>query len=164
MNTSNLTSQERKVYGTNLINTLSIEAVKKISPQLQPFLNKKVVTTKGDKTKAFNIELLTVPFVAESGQSYRSYLKFEYGRLTLFNDVTVKDKEYEGGGYGVSYYKKEIDLGYVTNGVLTEINTFDKVCLYEGLTLKYDAKEQTEIKRKIEQLETEINLLKSKLC
>lgn len=164
MNTSKLTSQERKVYGTNLINDLSIKAVQKILPQLEQFLNKKIATVKDEKTKAFEIELLKVPFVAESGESYRSYLKFEYGRLTLFNDVTVKDVEYNGGGYGASYYKKSIDLGYITNGILTEINTFDKICSYEGLTLRYDAKEQTKIKREIEQLETEIRLLKSRLC
>ena len=164
MNTSNLTSQERKVYGTNLINDLSIKAVQKILPQLENFAGKKVATVNNDKTKIFQIELLNVPYIAENGESYRSYLKFEYGRLKLFNDVTVKDKDYEGGGYGVTYYKKDIDLGYITNGILTEINTFDKICSYEGLTLRYDAKEQEKIKREIEQLETEIKLLKSRLC
>lgn len=164
MNTSTLTSQERKVYGTNLINDLSIKAVQKILPQLEQFLNKKVATVKNEKTKIFIIELLKVPFVSESGESYRSFLKFESSRLTLFNDVTVKDVEYISGGYGASYYKKEIDLGYITNGILTEINNFDKICSYEGLTLRYDAKEQTKIKREIEQLETEVRLLKARLC
>lgn len=164
MNTSTLTSQERKVYGTNLINDLSIKAVQKILPQLEQFLNKKIATVKNEKTKIFQIELLKVPFVSESGESYRSYLKFKHGRLTLFNDVTVKDVEYNGGGYGVTYYKKEIDLCYITNGILTEINTFDKICSYEGLMLRYNVKEQEKIKKQIEQLETEISLLKSRLC
>lgn len=164
MNTSKLTTQERKVYGTNLINDLSIKAVQKILPQLEKFINKKVATVNNDKTKIFVVELLQVPFVSESGETYRSYLKFEYGRLTLFNDVTVKDKEYEGGGYGVTYYKKEIDLGYITNGILIEVSTFDKICSYNSLNTVFCAKEQKEIKEKIEQLENEIGILKSKLC
>lgn len=163
MNTTQLTTLERNVYGNNLINELSIQAIKKILPQLKGFLNKKISTVNGDKTKAFNIDLLEVPYIAESGQSYRSFLKFQHGTLILFNDVTVKVKEYEGGGHGVNYYKRNIDLGVVIDGILREIKDFDKICLYEGLTLKYDAKEQIKISQKIDQLETKIRLLKSKL-
>lgn len=160
METHLLTPLERKVYGNNLINSLSKDAVKFLLPQLQKYVGKKVCTVDNTKTKSFVYELLTIPYIAESGQSYRTYLHFDRDSLILFNDVTVKDTEYSSGGYGASYYKKEIYIGKVENQILTELFDFEKICAYNGLNNHYDVKDQQERKCRIEKLETEIRLLK----
>mgnify|MGYP006375351751 CR=1 FL=1 len=161
-----LTTLERVVYGNNLINNLSIQAIEKLLPQLQNFVGKKVMTVKQDKTSKFVIELLKVPFNSENGESYRSYLKFEYGNLVLFNDVTVKNKNYEGGGYGVNYYKREITLGVVdkNNGMLVSVNDFEHICSYNELNVVFNAEEQNKIKENIKQLEQQIRDLEYQLC
>lgn len=165
MKTTELTREQRTVYGNNLINKLSIEAVKKILPQLEKFVGKKVMTVKQEKTSKFVVELLKVPYNDENGESYRSYLTFRYNKLVLFNDVTVKDVSYSSGGYGCTYYQREIDLGELCEGgTLSKIYDFDSICEREGLNKSFDAAEQKKIKEQISELEQQIRVLKSKLC
>lgn len=158
MDTTKLTSLERAVYGTNLINKLTIENVNKIIPQLQQFLNKKVELANGSNAKNFVIELHK--FSNDNGQNLRSYLHFDYNGLNLKNDVTVKVKNYEGGGYGVDYYKNEIKLATTdNNGVLISIENLEQIIFSYELSKVFDAKEVKETKDKIEQLKNELSKL-----
>jgi len=128
MDTSKLSSLERKVY--------------------ENFLGKKIKTQSG-WTKGLNIDYLEFPFVAESGESYRVHLRKEYKSLYLFNDVTVKDCNYSGGGYGVTYYKKELYFGTVSDdGILKEIAALWTVT--QGLIIIHSAEEQRKLIADIE--------------
>jgi len=161
MKTTKMTYLERKCYGLNKINQLTKEQIKHVLPQLEQYIGKKVKLATGDKAKSFKVELLDVPYNKEEGASYRKYLKFEYMRLNLFNDVTVADQQYESGGYGVSYYKKEPYLGVVNeDGILTSVYTFDEIVKNSGLDLVYDADEVQAKQKQIEALEEQLRALK----
>lgn len=161
MNTSKLSKLERNVYGTNLINAHSLLQMNHIYPQLEKFVGKKIKTSSG-WAKGFNIDYLEFPFVPESGESYRVYLHKEYKSLYLFNDVTVKDTEYSGGGYGVTYYKKELFCGTVSDdGILKEIPPLWTIT--QGLQIVHTADEQRKLIVDIDTLETKLRDLKRKL-
>ena len=161
MNTSKLSSLERKVYGNNLINSHSLKQINHIYPQIEKFLGKKIKTQSG-WAKGFNIDYLEFPYVAESGESYRVHLRKEYKSLYLFNDVTVKDTEYSGGGYGVTYYKKELFCGTVSDdGILKEIPTLWTIT--QGLNIVHSVDEQRKLIVDIDTLETKLRDLKRKL-
>lgn len=163
MDTTKLTSLERAVYGTNLINKLTIENVNKIIPQLQQFLNKKIELANGSKAKNFVIELHTFED-KNKGQNLRSYLHFERNLLYLKNDVTVKVKNYEGGGYGVDYYKNEIKLATTdNNGVLISIENIEQIIFSYELTKVFDAKKVKKTKEKINVLKSELSKLESSI-
>lgn len=165
IDTTTLSSLERAIYGTNLINRLTIQNLKKVLPQLETYKGKKICLANGSKAKIFNIELLS--YTDNNGQHLRTYVKFEtfcnVEKIILFQDVTIKDKNYEGGGYGVSYYHNEIDLGYLTNGVLTEITTLYNVELSYKLGVEFCAKKVRETKNKIEQLKKEVSQLETSI-
>ena len=165
IDTTELSSLERAIYGTNLINKLTIQNLKKVLPQLETYKGKKICLANGSKAKIFNIDLLS--YTDNNGQRLRTYIHFEfYGsveRVSLFQDVTIKDKNYNGGGYGVTYYKNEIDLGYLTNGVLTEITTLYDVELSYKLGKEFSAKEVKETKDRIKQLKDEVSSLESSI-
>ena len=160
--TTTLTSLERSIYGTNLINKLTIQNLRKVLPQLETYKGKKICLASGSKAKIFDIELFSYSD-KEAGQNLRTYIKFEtfcnVEKIILFQDVTVKDKNYQGGGYGVSYYKNEIDLGYLINGVLTEITTMYDIEQSYSLGAEFCAKKVKETKDKIEQLKSEVSKL-----
>lgn len=164
--TENLTSLERAVYGTNLINGLTIQNLRKVLPQLETYKSKKICLATGYKAKIFNISLLEFSN-KEAGQHLRTFIKFEQfagiEKIILFQDVTVKDKNYVGGGYGVSYYHNEIDLGYLTNGVLTEITTLYDIEQSYKLGAEFCAKKVKETKDKIEQLKKEVSNLETSI-
>lgn len=166
IDTTTLTSLERSIYGTNLINKLTIQNLRKVLPQLETYKGKKICLANGSKAKIFDIELLSYSD-KEVGQHLRTFIKFEQfartEKIILFQDVTVKDKNYESGGYGVSYYKNEIDLGYLTNGVLTEITTLYDVEQSYSLGTEFCAKKVKETKDKIEQLKSEVSKLESSI-
>lgn len=160
--TTTLTSLERSIYGTNLINKLTIQNLRKVLPQLETYKGKKICLANGSKAKIFDIELFSYSD-KEAGQNLRTFIKFERNSVILFQDVTVKDKNYQGGGYGVSYYKNEIDLGYLTDGVLTEITTLYDIEQSYSLGAEFCAKKVKETKDKIEQLKSEISKLESSI-
>ena len=163
IDTTELTSLERAIFGTNLINRLTIQNLKKVLPQLEAYRGKKICLANGSKAKIFNIELLS--YTDNNGQHLRTYIHFEfYGsveKVTLFQDVTIKDKNYNGGGYGVSYYKNEINIGLMTNGVLTDIETLQQIVQSYQLGKEFCAKKVKETKDKIEQLKDEVSNLES---
>ena len=161
--TTKLTGLERAIFGTNLINRLTIQNLKKVLPQLEAYKGKKICLASGSKAKIFNIELLS--YTDNNGQHLRTYIHFEfYGsveKVSLFQDVTIKDKNYNGGGYGVSYYKNEINIGSMTNGVLTDIETLQQIEQSYQLGKEFFAKEVKETKEKIQQLKDDVSKLES---
>ena len=142
IDTTTLTSLERAIYGTNLINRLTIENLKKVLPQLEAYKGKKICLANGSKAKIFNIELLS--YTDNNGQHLRTYIHFEfYGsveKVSLFQDVTIKDKNFDGGGYGVTYFKNDIYIGSMTNGVLTDVETLQQIEHSYGLGVDFCAK------------------------
>ena len=165
IDTTTLTSLERAIYGTNLINRLTIENLKKVLPQLEAYKGKKICLANGSKAKIFNIELLS--YTDNNGQHLRTYIHFEfYGsveKVSLFQDVTIKDKNFDGGGYGVTYFKKEINIGSMDNGVLTDIETLQQIVQSYQLGKEFSAKEVKETKEKIQQLKDEVSSLESSI-
>lgn len=165
IDTTTLTSLERAIYGTNLINRLTIENLKKVLPQLEAYKGKKICLANGSKAKIFNIELLS--YTDNNGQHLRTYIHFEfYGsveKVSLFQDVTIKDKNFDGGGYGVTYFKKEINIGSMTNGVLTDVETLQQIEYSYGLGVEFCAKKVRETKDRIKQLKDEISSLESSI-
>ena len=163
--TTKLTGLERAIFGTNLINRLTIQNLKKVLPQLEAYKGKKICLASGSKAKIFNVDLLS--YTDNNGQHLRTYIHFEfYGsveKVTLFQDVTIKDKNYTGGGYGVSYYKNEINIGSMTNGVLTDIETLQQIVQSYQLGKEFSAKEVKETKEKIQQLKDEVSNLESSI-
>ena len=161
--TTKLTSLERAIFGTNLINRLTIQNLKKVLPQLEAYKGKKICLANGSKAKIFNIDLLS--YTDNNGQNLRTYIHFKfYGsveKVSLFQDVTIKDKNYNGGGYGVSYYKNEINIGSMTNGVLTDIETLQQIVQSYQLGREFSAKEVKETKDRIKQLKDEVSSLES---
>lgn len=161
--TTELTSLERAIFGTNLINRLTIQNLKKVLPQLEAYKGKKICLASGSKAKIFNIDLLS--YTDNNGQHLRTYIHFKfYGsveKVSLFQDVTIKDKNYNGGGYGVSYYKNEINIGSMTNGVLTDIETLQQIEQSYQLGKEFSAKEVKETKEKIQQLKDDVSSLES---
>ena len=163
IDTTTLTSLERAIYGTNLINRLTIQNLKKVLPQLEAYKGKKICLANGSKAKIFNIELLS--YTDNNGQHLRTYIHFEfYGsveKVSLFQDVTIKDKNFDGGGYGVTYFKKEINIGSMDNGVLTDVETLQQIVQSYQLVKEFSAKEVKETKEKIQQLKDEVSSLES---
>lgn len=158
MDTTTMTPLERKIFGHNLIQDYTEAQIRHIYPQLEKLVGVKIWTLKGQSAK-FNVDLLDFPYIAESGSSYRRYFNNSGYSLVLENDVTVKDRNYPGGGYGVSYYKHSVYLGTVKDGVLTELRPLSELLQY---LVKYDVKEQEELAVKISELETQIRALRSK--
>lgn len=163
--TTELTSLARAIFGTNLINRLTIQNLRKVLPQLEAYKGKKICLASGSKAKIFNIDLLS--YTDNNGQHLRTYVKFEtfcnVEKIILFQDVTIKDKNYNGGGYGVSYYKNEINIGSMTNGVLTDIETLQQIEQSYQLGIEFCAKKVKETKDKIEQLKNEVSKLESSI-
>lgn len=93
-------------------------------------------------TKIFNIELLS--YTDNNGQHLRTYIHFEfYGsveKVSLFQDVTIKDKNFDGGGYGVTYFKKEINIDSMDSGILKEVETLQQIEHSYGLGVEFRAK------------------------
>jgi len=154
IDTTVLTSLERAVYGTNLINRLTIDNLTKVLPQLETYKNKKVCLVDGTKAKNFNVELLR--YTDGNGQELRTHISFERHSVYLKQDVTVKDRNYEGGGYGVTYFKTDIVIGSVDNGVLKTVDSLQQIVKSYGLGVVFCAKEVKQTKDRIEQLKTEI--------
>lgn len=137
--TTQLNRLERNIYGTNLINKLTIKNLKKLLPQLEKHLNKKVFLTGGGKANGFKPEFLEYENKLQ-GSNLRTYFQLHGVILSLHNDVTIKNTSYEGGGHGVVYHKKTVMLGMVDNGVLTSLNDIqtiiDRSCLTDKLNYK----------------------------
>ena len=165
IDTTELTSLERAIFGVNLINRLTIQNLKKVLPQLEAYKGKKICLANGSKAKIFNIELLS--YTDNNGQHLRTYIHFEfYGsveKVSLFQDVTIKDKNFDGGGHGVTYFKKEINIGSMDNGVLTDVETLQQIEYSYGLGVEFCAKKVKETKDRIKQLKDEVSSLESSI-
>jgi hypothetical protein len=165
METTKMTSLERAVYGTNLINRLTIENLTKVLPQLAAYKNKKVCLVNGTKAKSFNVELLS--YTDNNGQELRTYIHFaSYGNaenvlVYIKQDVTIKDRNYEGGGYGVTYFKNDIHIGLADNGILKEVYSLEQIVKSYSLNTVFCAKEVKQTKDRIEQLKNEVAGLES---
>lgn len=163
--TTKLTGLQRQCYGNNKINKVSIKALKKLLPQLKKFVGKKVVLSDGvTLAKKFknSIQLIEIPFSKLDGSSYRTFLKSGFQRLVLFNDVTIKDRDYPDGGYGVCYYKREITVADIDeNGLLIDVPMLDKLIkdynlnkTYKAITVEKTQKKINSYKDKIRELES----------
>jgi hypothetical protein len=161
MKVTEMTREMRKCIGETKINQLSIEALKNLIPQLMPYLGKKVALANGAFSKKFEVELLKIPFDADLGMNYRSYLSVTRDNIVLNHDITIKDTEYPDGGYSVSYYKKSLSVAKISgDGELTEVVNIDGVVKSYQLETVYDYSEQVKLKEKINILEDEIRTLK----
>lgn len=158
-----MSSTERAVFGTNRINALTIAHLKKVLPQLPQYIGTKIELATGGKASKFNVELLEIPFIQQIGQGWRAYLTFECGALVLFNDITIADRQYEGGGYGVSYYKRRVELGKVENGILTEVYTLKNIVRSAGLNEKFDAKQIVKLRAELEKLKDRARAMEWKI-
>ena len=165
IDTTTLTSLERAIFGKNLINKLTIQNLRKVLPQLETYKGKKICLSNGSKAKIFNIELLS--YTDNNGQTLRTYIHFEFfgsvERISLMQDVTIKDKNYNGGGYGVTYFKNDIHIGTMINGVLTEVETLQQIEYSYLLGEEFCAKKVKETKDKIEQLKDEVSKLENSI-
>lgn len=156
--TENMTNLERAIYGTNLINKLTIDNLNLVLPQLQNYLNKKICLATGNGAKSFNINLLEYSD-KETGQSLRTFIKFERNNIILFQDVTVKNKTYESGGYGVNYYENQIVLGSLIDGVLITIDSLEQLIQAYSLSNVFCPQKVKETKEKIKDLKEQISNL-----
>jgi hypothetical protein len=154
--TENMNNLQRAIYGTNLINKLSIDNLNLVLPQLETYLNKKICLASGSNAKNFVIELLSYND-NEKGQNLRTFIKFERNNIILFQDVTVKNKTYEGGGYGVDYYENNIIIGSLKDGVLTTIEPLEQIIQSYSLSTVFCPQKVKETKDKIKKLETELS-------
>jgi len=161
IDTTTLTSLERAIYGTNLINRLTIENLKKVLPQLETYKGKKICLADNSKAKNFNVELLS--YTDNNGQHLRTFIHFDRDLVYLKQDVTIKDKNYDGGGYGVTYFKNDIHVGKFVNGVLTEVETLQQIEYSYQLGREFCAKKVKETKEKIQQLKDEVSKLESSI-
>lgn len=119
---------ENKIKGYNLINQLSINQLKTILPQLTALIGQKILLASGGWGKKFIVNQLAIPRDNAAGSSYRCYFHTSGNSLWMFNDVTLKDSDLPGGGYSVSYYKRDIYIGSIDDtGVLTQIDNLDKI-------------------------------------
>ena len=149
MKTIKLNHVELNIFAENLINSLTIDHLKKVLPQIEPFLNKKILLASGTKAKTFTIELLDYDDKPNQIRM-RTFLSFNhmfgYSNLELKQSLIIPNKELNGGGYSVRYFDKDITLGVVKNGVLDELFTIDHITERNNLLEKYD---YTEIKKLI---------------
>lgn len=163
MDTTKLNSLERKVYGTNKINELSVLQIKHVLPQLQQFVGKKIRLSDESLSQKLkgSINFIKFDYIPESGENYRVYLYANKHSLYLYNDVTVKDTAYEGVGYGCSYYQNDMYIGRIEDGILTDLESEANLVLRYGK--KYDAISQANIQKQIAELESKARELKSQL-
>jgi hypothetical protein len=126
MDTTKMNRIERNVYGKNLINKLTIKALEKLLPQLEPLTNKKLFLADESSSKDLSkVEKFTYKKGAENVRMY-----FKKSGSTLFClsiDVTVKVKNYDTGGYCVNYYKNDIILGNIEDNKLIELSSLDQL-------------------------------------
>lgn len=156
-----ISSLERQVIGLNKINAYTIEALKQLLPQLEPFVGKKVKLASGGSAAKFTTDLLKVPYDAALGQSYRTHTKFEYQSLVLFNDITLKTQNYQGGGHGVNYYKREVTLCEINDeGILLDIRPLQDIIDRHGLAKIHDHKKVLAARTRVRELEDEVRALK----
>jgi hypothetical protein len=163
IDTTVMTNLERAVFGANLINKLSLENVTKVLPQLESYIDKKICLANGTRAKIFEVELLK--FSNDLGQTLRTYITFDFfgsvERVNLHQDVTVKNKNYDGGGYGVDYFRQDVSIGFMQGGVLTKVESLEQIIFSYGFKVEFCAKKVKETKDKIEQLKTELQNLES---
>jgi hypothetical protein len=111
MDTTKLTSLERAVYGQNLINQLTVENVKKLVPQLETYLNKKIELSSGGKSKNFVITLHEFEN-KERGQHLRSFVSF-YLWYSKENIPYLICKNRDGGSSMQKLMYPEITTNYI---------------------------------------------------
>jgi hypothetical protein len=140
---------EKEIAGNSLLNVTIISELKHLLPQLLVYLNKVILINSGFSKKFSVIHLKDEP-------TKRCYLTESYGTLYLNIDIHIKETEYESGGYGVSYFKKQIQIGKIQNNVLISIESLENIIYCYGIDVVYDIDkirtELAEIKRLKEEL------------
>lgn len=160
-----LNHAERAILGNNRIKAYTVLALAEILPQMEKFIGKKVFLANGAKSAKFTPVLFDVPFISNLGQTYRTYISENYNRATLFNDITILDKRFKEGGYGVNYYKKSVEIGEISKqGVLLSVPDFEKVVRDYDLLNFGDASELQKLKAKAEQLKDELRKIQHQLA
>jgi hypothetical protein len=159
-----LTPLERKCLGVNTINKLTIKNLKKVLPQLEKFIGKKIRLADGNRAAIFDIELLNVPYIPNLAQSFRTNLQFKNSRLILFNDITLKNQDYEGGGCGVSYYANHITIANIDeNGILTAVDSLDSCVIGYQLEKVYNPKRVSKLMKDADTLNDKLREISREL-
>ena len=158
MKTLSLNTIELNVFAENEINKLSIDNLKKVLPQLEKYKGKKIYLANGSKAKIFDVEVLEYSD-KENQISLRTFISFYemvgYTQLNIKQDLKVPNKTLNGGGYSVRYFKKDLTIGKVVNGVLESIVDLEQIITDYRLSTSYNYTEVKELIKKQEALEDE---------
>ncbi len=131
-------SLELEIQAENSLKAYAKVLLAAILPQLAPFIGKKVFTSTGDKTKAFQSAFLLhidmqkiqpAPIEGIQVHSHATYLDFSYGKLILKIGVCLNVKS----GF-TKYASSTIDLGGMKDGqTLENLETLERIVGYHGL-------------------------------
>ncbi len=127
-----------------------------------PFVGVKISTLKGKSAK-FKIDFQPFTFIGSLGLSYRVHFDLSDYSIWLVNDITLMDKKYESGGYGCSYYKQNIYLGDMKEGILTKLLSFEDIVKNSDLDKLADLDHVKELRENAKNLEAQISKIKSEL-
>jgi hypothetical protein len=159
-----LTSEQRQIIGNNRIKAYTQRAIYNLCEQLHQYVGKKVFLASGNRSAKFNVQLMDVPFIPNLGQSYRSHIQNRYNQLYLFNDITLCDQKYAGGGYGVSYYKKDVSVAEISNnGILLRVYDPEKIISDWRLNEFGNPDEVAELKKQRAELSDKLRAIEHKL-
>lgn len=122
---------EFKVENQNKLNSLSIELIKDLHPQILMHLNKKVVTTAKVCTKTFSV-------VKAKDTLPQNYLNFRFGCGVSLNwNLSFHANHNER----THYFDKVIEFGFVNEvGVLIEVYDIDTIIELYKLQTVFDAR------------------------
>lgn len=161
---ANLSHLERKILGENMVLAHSLIQLENIFPQLDKLVGTKIVTANGSWAAKFKIELVEFEFYEPFNMSYRCYFDKVGRSLWFHNDITIKDKNYEGGGCGVSYYKKSYFLGDTDGQVLESVKHFSEsgysFDLYSIEEIKNLIEEKKKLAEKIDRIDSKLKAFK----
>ena len=164
--TEKMTSLQRQIYGNNLIQDLALKNLSIVLPILEQFKGKKVALNDGSSSSKLSksIKFLNVEFNDIDCRSFRTRLSFSSNGINLWQDVNIKQKSYDTGGYCCQYHKLELNIGTIDdNGVLTELNTLPQIISDYSLNKIDSSKEVSKTLGKISELKEELRKLESKV-
>ncbi len=141
----------QKIEGYNKLNSLTVEELKTLLPQLQKFVGKRISIATGF-SKTFHVEHY-------KASTLRCYLTNSYGSLVLNIDVNIRI-----GECSCKYFKNWIYVGDIDKeGILSSVESFEDLCTKYELNEEFDI---NVIKSKvsiIEDLEKEIRDIKKSI-
>ncbi len=163
--TEKMTGLERQIYGNNLIQDLALKNLEIVLLTLEQFKGKKIALSDGSSSSKLKkaLKFLEVQYNDIDCRGFRTFLKFSSNGINLFQDVNIKVKSYESGGYGCQYHKLELNIGNIDeNGNLTELYSLLQVISDYNLNKIDSVNEVKSILSKIDKVDTELKALKRK--